>query len=71
MVFAIIASIHTAEKLLLEDVLALLVLLCVLICLVVLPANNLLTLSAANISYGMSTCSHVTVASFALLNVDD
>lgn len=51
-----------AQKLLLEDELPFLVLLRALVCLVVLPPDDLFTLAARDVSDGVATSSHVAVA---------
>ena len=62
---------HHAQKLRLQDELALLVLLRALKCLVVLPPNHLFALSARDISYDVSAGGHVAVARFRSLGVHD
>ena len=51
-----------AQKLLLEDELSLLVLLRALVCLVVLPPDHLFTLTARDVSDGVTAGGHVAVA---------
>lgn len=63
-------SIYVAEQLGFKDELALLVLLRVLIRFVIFPANRLLALLAADVSYDMSARGHVPVTSFACNDID-
>lgn len=63
-------SIHIAEQLGFQDVLALLVFLRVLVCLVVFPTNSLLALLATDISNNMSACCHIPVPCLARHDVD-
>lgn len=58
-----------AKELLLEDELALFVLLRALIGLVVLPPDHLFTLPASDVSHGVSAGSHVAVAGLGSLGV--
>jgi hypothetical protein len=62
---------HVAQQLLLQDELALLVLLRALECLVVLPPDHLFALAACNISYDVPSGCHVAVARLRSLGVHD
>jgi hypothetical protein len=62
---------HGAQQLLLQDELALLVLLRALECLVVLPSDHLFALAACDISYDVPSGGHVAVARFRSLGVND
>lgn len=63
-------SADVAEQLGLEDELALLVLLAVLVRLVVLPADRLLALLAGNVAHDVAARRHVTLARLAGVDVD-
>ena len=62
---------HLAQKFLLQDVFALLVLLASLVRPVVLPAHHLLTLPAEDVSDHMPASSHVALNGLTLLVIDD
>ena len=60
---------HHAQQLLLQNELALLVLLRALVGLVVLPPDHLFTLPAGDVSHGVSAGSHVAVAGLRSLGI--
>jgi hypothetical protein len=62
---------YGAQKLTLQDELALLVLLAGLISLVILPSDRLLALSAVNVAYDVAAGGHVALAGLRLCDVDD
>lgn len=62
---------NDTEEFLLEDELALLVFLTVLVRLVVLPSYRFLALSAGDVAHNMSSCCHAALYSFALRDVDN
>lgn len=64
-------SVDVAEQFCFQNVFALLVFFSRLVRLVVLPSDRLLALSAADVSYDMSSSSHVALASLALVDVYD
>jgi hypothetical protein len=64
-------SVDLAQQLGLEDELALLVLLRLLVGLVVLPADDAQTLLALDVAHQVSPRRHVALAGLALLDVDD
>jgi hypothetical protein len=59
------------QQLLLQNVLALLILLRALVRAIVLPPDHLTALSASNISHQVAAGGHVTLASLTLLDIDD
>lgn len=63
-------SVHVAEELVLEDVLALLVLLALLIGLVVLPADRLVALLAGDVAHDVAARRHVALRGLAGFDVD-
>ena len=65
------SSVDLAQQLGLEDELALLVLLRLLVGLVVLPADDAQTLLALDVAHQVSPRRHVALAGLALLDVDD
>lgn len=62
---------NDTEEFLLEDELALLVFLTVLVRLVVLPSYRFLALSARDVAHDMSSSCHAALYSFALRDVDN
>ena len=60
-----------AKQLLLQDELALLVLLGTLVRLIILPPNHLFALSASDVAHGVTARGHVAVARLGGLDVDD
>lgn len=66
-----IPSIYSAQQLGLEDVVAFLVLLGVLVRLVVLPADRLLALGAADVAHDVAAGGHVALDGLGLGDVDD
>lgn len=63
-------SIDLTQQLLLQNELPLLILLCILIRLIILPSHHLSTLLTCDITHDMAAGGHVTLAGFALLDVD-
>lgn len=64
-------SVHLAEQLLLQDELALLVLLGALESLVVLPPDNLFALATGDVAHGVLAGGHVAIARVGGLDVHD
>lgn len=65
------SSAHLTHQLLLQDILALLVLLRALVRAVVLPAHDLLALATADVADDVAAGNHVALAGLAELDVDD
>jgi len=63
--------VNRSQKLSLEDELVLLVLLSLLVCLVVLPADHLFALSAGNVADDVSAGRHIPLTCLARHDVDD
>jgi hypothetical protein len=64
-------SADLTQQFLLQDILSLLILLRALVRSIVLPPDNLSTLTTCNISNQVTAGGHVALAGLALLDVDD
>jgi hypothetical protein len=62
---------NLTQQLLLQDILALLILLRALVRSIIFPPNHLTALSASDISHQMTAGGHVALTGLALLDVDD